>query len=96
MNTEHDGRKEAEEGFPRMGQAIPQGQKGYAKDEESILQKGEASIVLNLQKIWAGPGSTGSVQGSQADTRRHLGLEEQRGPPHLYHLGVSLQQALHL
>lgn len=40
------------------------------------------------------PGSTGSVQGSQEDTKRHLGLEEQRGPLHLYHLGISLQQAL--
>lgn len=39
MNTEHAGRQKAEEGFPRLGQATPQGQKGYPKDEGSILQK---------------------------------------------------------
>lgn len=93
MNTEHAGRQKAEEGFPRLGQATPQGQKGYPKDEGSILQKEKLPSSKPIEDLGR-PGSTGSVQGSQEDMKRHLGLEEQRGPLHLYHLGISLQQAL--
>lgn len=63
MNTEHAGRQKADEGFPRMGQAIPQGQKGYRR-EHSTEGRSFYSIKLiedlgRPREYWVSPREPG-------------------------------------